>query len=477
MNMKLFNQNISIIAFAVVLLANGCKKFDSSLATDPNNPATLSSVQLIANAEYSLPDISSSPNGVHYPQYLSLTAFTDNSRFVPTNFNFYGWYTGPLKNLEEAIANAKTISDGPIANQKAVAKILKAYFMWFLTDRWGDLPYKEALKGSANYTPKYDRQQDIYNSLFALLDEANAEIVTTNGNIKNDIVYNGDIAKWKKLGNTIHLLMALRLSKVDPEKGKTEFLKAMANGMMTANTDNLAYPHLAEQAHENYWYNSFTRLGRNWYALSNTLVNYMKPLNDPRLPVYGNPNSAGTYSGLEFGKASPTTADINAASLLGSSLRQQNSPVQLVTYAQSLFALAEAAKINWIAGGDAQAQLYYNSAITESIKQWTGATTTVAAFLAQPEVAYDATDALRKIGYQRWVHLFLHGYEGWAEYRRTGYPALTLPAGINGGVVPRREGYPTQEQANNTANYQAAVGAFPYPGADGLNSRVWWDKP
>ena len=475
--MKIFNKKTYLALLSLALMVNGCKKFDSSLSTDPNNPATLSSVQLIANAEFSLPDISSSPYGVHYAQHLSLTAFPDNSRFVSTNFNFYSWYSGPLKNLEEAIANAKNLSDGPLANQKAVAKILKVYFMWFLTDRWGDLPSSESLKGSANYTPKYDKQQDIYNQLFILLDEANAEIVLTNGNIKNDIVYNGDITKWKKLGNTIHMLMALRLSKVDAVKGKAEFLKAMANGPMVANTDNLVYNHLAEQANENYWFNSFSRLGRNWYALSNTLVDYMKPLNDPRLPVYGNLNSSGTYGGLEFGKASPTTADINNSSLLGTALRQQNSPVTLVTYSQLLFAMAEAAKISWLPGGDAQAQTYYNSAITESVRQWTGSITTVPAFLAQPGVAYDAVDGLRKIGYQRWVHLFLNGYEGWSEFRRTGFPVLTLPVGINGGIMPRRDGYPTQEQSNNSANYNAAVAAFPYGGADGLNTRVWWDKP
>lgn len=474
--MKLFNKTF-ITAIVICFMANGCKKFDSRLSTDPNNPATLSSMQLIANAEFFLPDISSSPNGVHYAQYLSLTAFTDNSRFVPTNFNFYTWYSGPMKNLDEAILVAKNLSDGPLQNQKAVAKILKAYFMWYVTDRWGDLPYTDALKGNENFTPKYDKQQAIYNSLFTLLDQANSEITLTNGNVKNDIVYNGDIAKWKKLGNTIHLLMALRLSKIDAVKGQAEFTKAIANGLMTANTDNLAYPHLAEQAHENYWYNSFTRLGRNWYALSNTLVNYMKPLNDPRLPVYGNPNSTGAYNGLEFGKASPTTADINASSLLGSTLRLQNSPVQLVTYAQQLFALAEAAKLNWIPGSDAQALIYYNSAVTESIRQWTGSTATAAAFLAQPTVAYDPINALSQIGHQRWVHLFLHGYEGWSEWRRTGFPNLTLPVGINGGLMPRRDGYPTQERSNNLANYNAAVAAFPYGGTDGLNARVWWDKP
>lgn len=473
--MKKHITDFRIVILGIALTLTSCKKFDSKYYKDPNNPATQTSMQLIANSQFYLPDISSTPNGVHYAQHLSLTAFTDNSRFVGTNFNFYTWLSGPIKNLDEAVKRANSISDGPIANQKAIAKILKAYFMWYCTDRWGDLPYSEALKGKDNFTPKYDKQQEIYNALFTLLDEANAEIVA--GNVKNDIVYNGDMNKWKKLGNTIHLLMALRLSKVDNNKGKAEFIKAQANGLMASNSDNLAYPHLAEQAHENYWYNSFTRLGRNWYALSNTLVNYMKPLTDPRLPVFGNLNSSNTYGGLEFGKASPTTADINNSSLLGSKLRQQNSPVYLVTYAQQLFALAEAAKIGWITGSDLQAGIYYNQAVTESIKQWTGADTGAAAFLLQPNVAYDPIDGLKKIGEQRWVHLFLHGYEAWAEWRRTGFPTLTLPAGINGGSMPRRDGYPTQERSNNTQNYNAAVAAFPYGGTDGLNTRVWWDKP
>src|ERR1043165_5421672 len=90
---------------------------------------------------------------------------------------------------------------------------------------------------------------------------------------------------------------------------------------------------------------------------------------------------------------------------------------------------------------------------------------------------YDATKAIQQIATQRWVHLFLHGYEAWAEWRRTGFPALVAAPGANGDKIPRREGYPVQELANNTTNYNAAVVAFPYGGTDGLNTRVWWDKP
>jgi hypothetical protein len=307
------------------------------------------------------------------------------------------------------------------------------------------------------------------------LEEANAAIVT--GNIKNDIIYNGDIAKWKKFGNTIRMLMGLRLSKVDPTKGAAEFNKAITNGIMTSNADNFSYPHLADRDNENYWYNSFTRLGRRWFAVSKPLVDTLQSTNDPRLPVFADKNTAGNYVGLAYGLPGSTTVVINNISLLGSGLRLQNSPVYLVTYAQALFARAEAAKLGWITGGDATAKTNYDLAITNSVLQWTGNTTGVSALLAHPKVAYDQALAIKQIAVQRWIHLFLHGYEAWAEWRRTGYPELVAAPGANDNKIPRREGYPVQERANNTANYNAAVAAFPYGGTDDLNARVWWDKP
>ncbi|RYY46657.1 MAG: SusD/RagB family nutrient-binding outer membrane lipoprotein [Chitinophagaceae bacterium] len=467
----------SIYSLLVVIVMFGsCKKFDGSMNIDPNSPTKASGTQLIASAERWLPDMSSSPYGVHYPQHLSNTSFTDNSRYTSINFDFSAWYRGPLKDLETVLTSPLDGNEGPVANQLAVAKILKAYFMWHITDRWGDVPYSEALKGSNNFTPKYDKQKDIYDSLFLLLDQANAGIVA--GNIKNDIMYAGDVNKWKRFGNTIHMLMALRLSKVDAAKGAIEFNKALANGIMGANTDNFAYQHLADAANENYWYNSFTRLGRNWFAVSKTVVDSMLPYSDPRLPVFANKNTAGNYVGLPYGLPGTTTVVINNFSLLGSGIRLQNSPVYLVTYAQALFARAEAAKLGWIAGTDGVAKTNYDLALEQSVRQWKANDTTgLGVFRSNPAIAYDPANAIKQIATQRWLHLFLHGYEAWAEWRRTGYPVLVAAPGANGDKIPRREGYPLIEASNNTANYNAAVAALPYGGADDLNSRVWWDKP
>lgn len=458
------------------LLLSGCKKFDGSMNVDPNRPSQASGTQLIANAQRWLPDMSSSPFGVHYPQHLSNTTFPDNSRYVTINHNFSGWYTGPLMDLETVLNSPLNLAEGPIVNQKAVAKILKAYFYWFLTDRWGDIPFTEALKGRDNFSPKYDKQQDIYNALFKLLDEANASITTGSLTaIKNDIMYNGDMTKWKKFANTVRMLMALRLSKVDPAKGAAEFNTALNNGIMTANTDNFTYQHLSDAPNENFWFSQMGRLGRLWYAVSRPMVDTLQSSSDPRLPVFADKNSAGNYVGLAYGQTSTVTPA--TVSLLGTALRSASSPVYLVTYAQALFARAEAAKLGWIGGGDATAKTNYEAAIQASIAQWTGSTTSVAAFLAQPKIVYNPATAIQQISTQRWVHLFLHGYEAWAEWRRTGFPNLIAAPGANGNQIPRREAYPTFEASNNAANYGSAIKSFPYGGADDLNARVWWDKP
>src|SRR5688572_23189424 len=113
--MKTMNKYTSFLLFACLCLSS-CKKFDGSMNVSPNQPTKASGTQLIANAQMFLPDISSSPFGVHYPQYLSNTSFPDNSRYVTVNFNFYGLYSGPLMNLETVLTATLDPNEGPVAN-------------------------------------------------------------------------------------------------------------------------------------------------------------------------------------------------------------------------------------------------------------------------------------------------------------------------------------------------------------------------
>jgi hypothetical protein len=454
----------------------GCNKFDSDININPNSPSLASGTQLIANAMLFLPGLSSSPAGEFAAQYLSETQYPTASLYPEGGTSFYGLYYGPLMNLQTVLkSNSLSTLDGPINNQLAVAMILKAYFMWHITDRWGDVPYTEALKGLEDFTPAYDRQEVIYDSLFKLLSDASAMIVT--GNITNDIVYNGDVNKWKKLANTIRLLMALRLSKVNATKGNTEFNAALAAGIMTANTDNFVYKHLADANNQSYWYGQVVGSNREWWAVSELLMNKMKPVEDPRIPSYAAPTkTGGQFIGLPFGTVTGMP-NVTNFSLFDTTVWAQNAQIHLVTYAQALFAKAEAAKLGWIPGGDAEAKLNYDLAIEQSVRQWrNNSTAGLAAMMAYPEVAYNPATAIQQIATQRWVHLYMNGYEAWAEWRRTGYPELAPPVGEPSRPVPRRNSYPANEQFNNAENYQDAV-QRQFAGTDNISGRVWWDTP
>jgi len=92
---------------------------------------------------------------------------------------------------------------------------------------------------------------------------------------------------------------------------------------------------------------------------------------------------------------------------------------------------------------------------------------------------YDAANALQQINTQYWIATFMDGYEAWANWRRSGYPALTpvanYPGNVTNGTIPRRFTYPLTEAGVNAANYSAAASGM--TGGDKMTSRMWWDKP
>lgn len=450
-----------ILFFTIVtFVVSGCDLVSNE---DPNVPSQGPPTQLLSNAMLSLPELSSSPQGEYNAQYLSELIYIDGSLYQEETTSFYSWYQGPLVNLKTAQNNATT------ANQAAVAKILKAYYFWNITDRWGDIPYSEALNGRDDFTPVYDTQQDIYDSLFVELKTA-ADQLEPSGSLENDIMYDGDMEKWRKLSNTLRLLMAVRLSEVDADKAAQEAQDALNDGIMTSNDDNFVFQHLASENNENYWYDQVVRQSREWWALSEGLVGLMKPVDDPRLAVYGDPAiSSGEFIGLTFGTSDESQISAQDYSLLGVDIHEQDAPVYLVTYAEALFAKAEAAKRNWITES---AETSYNQAVQNSIQQWTDGVSDGDNFINQPEIAYDPANGLEQIVTQRYVHLFMHGYQAWALYRRTGYPdIMESPRGRD---VPLRQSYASGEALNNTENYNEAV-KRQFDGENTLYGRLWWD--
>ena len=476
---------IIFVVLSVMLVS--CAKFDD-INVSPIALSEPTTRGLLTNAIQALPSLTLgntaiSRNGSLYVQFLSEGPYPGPSLYSDRNAAFADWYIGPLYNLVKIIEYntdnspyADPSTNGASANQVAVARILKAYLFLQMTDRWGDLPYFDALQGAAAFAPAYDKQQDIYTDLFKELKEANDQIQVAEKGAVGDILMNGDMAAWKRFANTTRMIMALRLSKVDAAKGKTEYAAALADGVITDNSQNVYYQFIAGDPNNyNPWYNNYTISLRNDYAISNTLADYMSAKNDPRLKVYAETLPNGTIKGLPYGKNA--AVNIPAAfSRIGDPFRGAGSKLNIYSYAQVLFMEAEAAKIGYTAGGDAEAQIKYYSAIENSWKEF-GVFNDAAfgIYTALPSVAYSPTTGYQQIMTEKWVAMYLKGWESWNDWRRTDFPTL-IPAadGVDARGIPTRLGYPTAEASLNGDNYKAAVAAI--GGSDHNYVKLWWDK-
>lgn len=476
-NMKKIFQ-ISLIT-ALMVVAVSCDDF-GDINLDPNNTVSVAPETLLTNSLVSISSITGSATEVLYTQMMSETQYTDASRYVTVNFDFNGWYTGPLANLKHIIdlnsdeaTSADALQSGSNANQIAVARILKAYFFHVMTDRWGPLPYTQSLQGRGNLEPAYDSQEAIYTDIIKELKEAVAQMDGGAG-VKGDFVLGGDMAHWAKFANSVRAIAAMRMSNVAPQTAQTEFAAAVASGIILSDDESVYYPYLADANNQNPWFARF--ITRTDYAISSTMVDYMKPLDDPRLSVYADPApNFGDVRGMPYGIDAAGDIPNDDVSFPGNpGVRGQDAPIAVITNAQMNFMLAEAAHRGWVSGS---AQSYYEAGIAASWRQW-GVFDQAAydAYIANPVVAWDANKAMELIGTQKWVALYLQGMEAWAEWRRTGYPALTpAPDALSAdGEIPRRFGYPTTERDLNAANYSSALQLL--GGPDELNTKLWWDK-
>ncbi len=272
--------------------------------------------------------------------------------------------------------------------------------------------------------------------------------------------------------------MALRLSKADPALGKTEFISAKTDGVILTNSETFKFLHLNETANQSQWFARY--LTRFDYAISKPFLDYLKSVNDPRIPAFADKPRDGNinYVGMPYGLATTSGIGNTSVSFIGAALRAQNSPEFLLTAPHVLFTLAEGEKRGWNAGGvanDVAAAQFYLDGIKESMAQY-GVSSGYDAFILEPGIVYSPVTAIEQISYQRWTALYLNGYEAWNEWRRTGFPALSPgPAPYTtDGQIPRRQGYTTLERDLNLANYNAVIAS---QGPDAVNTRIWIDKP
>lgn len=477
-SIKLFITTASLVGVVLVSCKKGFSDF-GDLNRNPNETTIPVTTALLTNAEAILGgfgwgnafDIA----GGLYGQYFSETQYTDQSRYAPPTVNWDPYYAGALYDLQNIInvnTNPETKDvaalSGTNNNQIAIARILKVYYFMQLTDAYGDIPYKEALKGKGVLA--YDKQEVIYPDLINELKAGVAQF--DNGTtVKGDIVYSGNTIKWKKLANSLRAIIAVQMSKSNASLGKTEFSAAISAGVIENNTDNfqINYPGGNYRNPLYVYYNVTQRFD---YATSKTITDKLQALNDPRINVFAS-STVGFPYGLSRDQAiSFSTANPNWSLVMASSFRTETSPVYLLTAANVFFARAEAAYLGWTSESPAG---MYSAGITAALSQWGISSTSIAAYLAQPGVVYNPATALQQIAEQAWLSYF-PGTGGWQIWRRTGYPQLIPAPGIT--TIPRRLPYGPNEQLYNPENYQAAASQYSIGGvANSQFGRVWWDKP
>ena len=478
--MKKIRINISKYAVLLALTATplvitSCRQ-ELDINVDPNNPSQASLSGLLSGSQVGFA-FALGGEGTRMP--ASIVQHYAGHRAQPLDYAQYRITSSATDGTWTALYN--TLMDMKELENKAaasgsqayvgVSKLLQAHAFSVITDMFGDVPFSEALQGRTNITPAYDKQENIYPALITMIDEGLTALSVGTETISGDVVYGGDVAKWKKYGNSLKLRLLNHLSSRQPNAA-ANFLASNPSLIDTSVDDaKVVFGSVAANANPIYQFDVLS--GRSDQAVSSTIVDKMKALSDPRVGVYFEPvaNNVLGLKGQYLGNAPGNDEEDskkNRYSRVGSAYASIKAPVVLLSAAEVNFIKAEV----YHRASDSRVQAAYQAAITQDFAAL-GLSSSAAAYLANANVAYNGT--LQRIMEQKWITMFQASYESWVDWRRTGYPALT-PAANNAtsNVIPRNLPYPDVEINSNRANLVAGPGIpIPYTG---LSNRVWWDN-
>ncbi len=530
-------KRISVIGILFLILINSCSK--SKLDEINTDPTKLTEENYDPNSLLSQAQLKYANLGYYQLLYQStmmqLLASTYNyynngDKYI--NVGSFTDYQGRI--FDEGYKDASYIREmqrlaklkDPAANQNliAIGDIMFVLILNRITDTYGDVPYTQATKAMEGIKfPIYDRQEAIYNQMLNDLETATNQLDSNKPGPTADLFYQGDINKWRKFGYSLMLKIAMRLTKVDPEKAKVWTEKAAGktfsgtgdNAILVTDAssfDSQNGSSLALRTYSDY-------LEVRW---SKTLIDQLRNTNDPRLEVIGEvPDdglaknadqnlSGNTDAGVQLGL--PNGYDLQGGATdisrapeypggtgsgsnfapLGKYSRPRTSvylklggPIFILSYAETEFLLAEVKVRGWNVEGSAKT--HYANGVTGAIQS-----------LAQldPSAAVDANkisgfvrqnplddsnskSAIAAINTQYWINAgtTFNFIEAWLNWKRSDYPEL-VPVNYRGnvtnGTIPRRMIYLSTEILNNPQNYRDAVSRI--PGGDVLTSRVWWDR-
>lgn len=497
-------QQITILLLFCLALSSCTKDFQST-NTDPNNTPDALPQQLLPPALVNTLNYNMMRNRNFNNELMQVTVNMSDAegqpfRYdIPNSYSDYlynGWYS-QLTNFKDIYK----ISSGELNLNKSymgISLVCQSWIYSMLTDTYGSIPYfhSNQAKDSANYQPAFDAQKDIYMDIFKQLETANSLLSANTAIVAaSDPVYNGNIGRWRKFGNSLYLRLLLRLS------GKAEVSDTCIKKFQAIVGNQASYPLIDSNAESAIlrWtgiapytspYLSVREQDFRTPAIASFFIDHLAAWNDPRIdiPTYGtggfNRWDIAPYSGQYLGIPSGYAPGANLtkksyfySTSSAATLMTEPLTGMMLNAAEVQFMLAEAAAKGWIAG---PAETYYDSAASASIKLWLpNWSLNIKDFLAAADIQWDEgaslDDKMEKIHLLKYYALFLEDLQEWFEYRRTGHPVLPKGPGLkNGGVMPARMAYPVYVQSTNPTNYKAAVAA---QGPDLISTQVWWQKP
>jgi len=435
----------SILISLLVLSLAGCESWiDTEINKDPDAPSTetvsldvvLPSIE--ANLAYVLGGADMSGAACVWTQHLegidrqfsSLNNYSIQRSFTNNLWNSY--YADHMMDADFYIEKSKELNS---PHNEAVGNILMAVSLGTLTDYVGDIPYEEAFQGGENLSPKFDSQEEIYNTVFSLLDAAISKLDETDpiGIPSSDYIYGGSAAQWQKVAYALRARYKMHLSAMNDEASYyTDIIGDLDNGI-TSEAGSFELPFENSTSKANPWW-KFNN-SRGGYASDNSYYqNLMASYADPRQPLQTNVN--GFWSSM-------------------------SSPVAFMTYAEAEFLRAEA---QYRAGNPGDAKTALRSALDASCNKMEvdPAATWRDSIETNVIDPLSGEALLEEIMVQKYLHMFLR-FESYVDFRRTGYPALTP---VSGDQVPLRFPYPQDEL---TYNRNA-------PSDITIYSSLWWDK-
>lgn len=311
--MKNYKSYFTLILAAFTIFFTACSdEYMENMNTDPSKASTidpnaqLTTAQLQTYGDLGMVEIYRNYLYAFNQQLMGCWNTTNYGGRHTVDNNEMGrvwttFYTTAIKNLTDA--QYRTADNTEKVNINSAVRIYRVYLMSIITDIHGDVPYCEAGKGflEEKFNPRYDTQEEIYNDFFTELKTAGNNMDASKDKITGDVIFNGDVSKWKKLANSLRLRFAMRISNVAPQKAQEEFEAALQDegGIFQSNDDNALIQYMeksfsfGQEAYTDYRGNALSQLlfgndpANNPSYLCSTLFNQLYNTGDPRTFMIG----------------------------------------------------------------------------------------------------------------------------------------------------------------------------------------------